>query len=117
MTYQSPRYDWLKDGIATVFRLGTLIAMAIVAAGYLLGLVSGTGDGQQPLVDQLSGGGPEAVIAAGLLALTLLPVAVVIAASIGFAQTGERRRFLTALLVLVLLLASIVTAVVIAQAG
>lgn len=115
MREQRPHFNWLTDGIAAVFRIGTIVAMGIVAAGYLVGLVAGSGDGQRPLVDQLSGGGSVAIIAAGLLVLTLLPVAVVIAAGIGFAQAGERRRFWTALLVLVLLLASIVTAAVIIQ--
>ncbi len=117
MTARGGRYDWLRDGIAAVFRLGTLVAMAIVGAGYLLGLAGEDSKGQQPLLDQLSGGGSEAVIAAGLLALTLLPVAVVIAAAIGFARTGERRSALTAITVLALLLASIVTAAIIAQPG
>lgn len=111
------RYDWLTDGIAAVFRVGTLVAMGIVAIGYLMGLVAGTGEGKQPFVDQVGGGGPVAIIAVGLLVLTLLPVAVVAAASIGFAQTGERRQLMTALLVLVLLLASVVTAAVIVPAG
>jgi uncharacterized membrane protein len=109
--------DWLTDGIATVFRLGTVIAMAIVVVGYAWGLVRGTGDGQQPLLDQLRGGGPEAVIAAGLFALTLLPIAVVIAAGIGFARGGERNRMLTSAAVLGLLLVSLAAAAILAQAG
>lgn len=117
MREQRRRYDWLTDGIAAVFRIGTVVAMGIVAIGYLMGLVSGTGEGRQPFVDQLSGGGSVAVIAAGLLVLTLLPVAVVAAASIGFAQARERRPLMTALLVLALLVASIVTAAVIVPAG
>lgn len=117
MTAGGGRYDWLRDGIAAVFRIGTLVAMAIVGAGYLIAVVSGAGEGQQPLLDQLRGGGSAAVIAAGLLALTLLPVAVVIAAGIGFARSGERRSLLTAIAVLVLLLASILTAWIIAQPG
>jgi uncharacterized membrane protein len=91
--------------------------MGIVGVGYLMGRITGAGDGKRPLVDQLTSGGPVAVMAAGLLVLTLLPVAVVAAASVGFAQSGERRRLWTALLVLGLLLASIVTALVVAQAG
>jgi uncharacterized membrane protein len=117
MREPQPRFDWLTDGIAAVFRIGTLVAMGIVAVGYVAGLVSGAGDGKRPLVDQLTSGGSVAVVAAGLLVLTLLPVAVVAAASVGFARTGERRRLWTALLVLGLLLASIVTALVVAQAG
>lgn len=112
-----PRFDWLTDGIAAVFRIGTLVAMVIVAGGYLLGLVTGKGEGQRPLVEQLSGGGSVAFIAAGLLALTLLPVAVLIAASIGFARTGERRQLTISLVALALLAASILTAVALARPG
>jgi uncharacterized membrane protein len=117
MSEHRPPFDWLTDGIAAVFRIGTLVAMGIVAIGYLTGVVIGKGEGGRPFVDQLSGGGSVAIIAVGLLVLTLLPVAVVAAASIGFAQSGERRRLMTALLVLALLLASIVTAAVIVPAG
>lgn len=117
MRDQRRHHDWLTDGIAAVFRIGTLVAMGIVAAGYLMGLVIGSGDGKRPLLELLTGGGPVAVVAGGLLVLTLLPVAVVIAAAIGFARSGERQRLWTAVLVLVLLLASIVTAAAIAQAG
>jgi hypothetical protein len=53
----------------------------------------------------------------GLLAMTLLPVGVLTAASIGFARSGERGRMLTSIAVLGLLLASLVAAALLARAG
>lgn len=110
-------FDWLSDGIAGVLRIGTLVSVGIIAVGYVLGLVGGFGDGQRPLLELIGGGGPLAIVGIGLLAMTLLPVGVLIAASIGFAQSGERGRMLTSLAVLGLLLASLVAAALFAQAG
>jgi len=111
------RFDWLSDGIAIVLRAGTLIAMGIVGAGYLLGLVGGFEDGQRPLPELVASGGAMAIIGAGLFALTLLPAGVLVAASIGFARGRERGRLLTALGVLGLLVASLVAAALLGQAG
>lgn len=110
-------FDWLSDGIAGVLRIGTLVSVGIIAVGYVLGLVGGFGDGQRPLLELIGGGGPLAIVGIGLLAMTLLPVGVLIAASIGFARSGERGRMLTAIAVLGLLLASLVAAAFLAQAG
>lgn len=117
MNREGPRFDWLGAGIATVLRIGSLIAIGIVGLGYVAGLLSGFGDGQRPLVALLVGGGPTSIVGAGLLGLTLLPVAVLVAASIGFAQSGERGRMLTSMAVLVLLIASLAAAALVAQPG
>jgi hypothetical protein len=110
-------FDWLSDGIAGVLRLGTLISVGIVAIGYLIGLVAGFGDGQRPLLELLGSGGALTMVGLGLLAMTLLPVGVLVAASIGFARSGERGRMLLAMAVLGLLLASLATAALLAGAG
>ena len=110
-------FDWLSDGIATVLRIGTLVSVGIIAIGYAIGLVGGFGDGERPLLELIGGGGPLTMVGIGLLAMTLLPVGVLTAASIGFARSGERGRMLTSIAVLGLLLASLAAAAAIAQAG
>lgn len=110
-------FDWLSDGIAGVLRIGTLVAAAVIAVGYVIGLVGGVGDGQRPLLELIGGGGSLSVLGIGLLAMTLLPVGVLGAASIGFARSGERGRMLTSLAALGLLLASLAAAALLAQAG
>lgn len=110
-------FDWLSDGIALVLRIGTLVSVGIIALGYVIGLVAGFDDGQRPLVELIGSGGPHTLIGVGLLAMTLLPVGVLTAASIGFARSGERGRMLTSIAVLGLLLASLATAALVTQAG
>jgi len=110
-------FDWLSDGIAAVLRIGVLVSVGIIGIGYLVGLVGGFGDGQRPLLDHIAGGGALTIVGIGLLGMTLLPVGVLTAASIGFARSGERGRMLTSMAVLGLLLASLAAAAVLAQAG
>ena len=111
------RFDWLSDGIAGVLRIGTFVSVGIIAVGYVIGLVGGFGDGQRPLLELIGGGGPLTLLGIGLLAMTLLPVGVLTAASIGFARSGERGRMLTSIAVLGLLLASLAAAALLAQAS
>lgn len=110
-------FGWLSDGIAGVLRIGTLVSVGIIAIGYVIGLVGGFGDGQRPLLELIGAGGPLTIVGIGLLAMTLLPVCVLTAASIGFARSGERGRLLTSIAVLGLLLASLAAAALLAQAG
>jgi uncharacterized membrane protein len=102
------RPDLLGSGIAAVLRIGTLAAMAAVAVGYLVLLASGDEPAAQPLLELLEGGGGGAVIGIGLLALTLLPAAVLAVAALGFHRRGERRYALVTLGVLGLLGAGLV---------
>lgn len=111
------RFDWLSDGIAGVLRIGTLVSVGIIGLGYLIGLVGGFDDGQRPLLEMLGSGGPLTMLGIGLLAMTLLPVGVLIAASIGFARSGERGRMLISIAVLALLLASLATAALLTLAS
>lgn len=110
-------FDWLSDGIAGVLRIGTLVSVGIIAIGYGVGLVGGFGDGERPLLELIGGGGPLTMVGIGLLAMTLLPLGVLTAASIGFARSGERGRLLTSIAVLGLLLVSLAAAAILAQAG
>lgn len=106
--------DRLGAPIAHVLRGGTLIAVAVIAVGYLLGLVAGNeGPGPIPLIALLGDGGPDGLIGAGLLLLTLLPLAVLATAVIGFARARERSDMVTSLLTLAALIGSLATAVVI----
>lgn len=107
------RPDLLGAGIAAVLRVGTLVAIAAVGVGYLAIVASGEDPGSPSLVDLLRGGGAPALIGIGLLGLTMIPAGVLVVASIGFWQQGERRRVATALVVLALLLASLATAIVV----
>lgn len=110
-------FDWLSEGIATVLRLGTALSVGILAIGYGIALITGVEDGQRPLLDLITGGGPLMLVGLGLLAMTLLPVGVLVAAAIGFARSGERGRLLASLAVLGLLGASLVAAALLAGAG
>lgn len=106
----------LRTGIAAMLRVGTVVAMGIIAGGYLLGIAASSMEGGGgPLLDQLAGGGPSAIVGAGLLALTLVPVGVVAVALLGFARSGERRLALTAAAVLTLLVASLAVAAIVAS--
>lgn len=104
--------------IARTLRLGTLVAVTAVAAGYLAALQDGSsGLGGAPLPDALARGGADAIILLGLLGLTVLPLAVLGVAAVSFAGRGERRYLLTSLVTLVLLVASLVTAAAVALAS
>lgn len=101
----------LGTGTALVLRWGTLVAMLVIGGGYLAALASGSpAPDHTPLVSLVAGGGPDAVIGIGLLALTLIPLATLAVALAALARSGERRRALTAAVVLLLLLASLATA-------
>ncbi len=78
--------------IATVLRAGTFLAVLGIGAGYALALAGGSSDpGSTPVVEAIGTGGPDALIGAGLIALTVTPLAALAAAAIIFARAGERR--------------------------
>lgn len=107
------RPELLGAGIAAVLRIGTLISMAAVAAGYGWLLASGVEPGTRPLLDLIGEGGGGAVVGIGLLGLTLLPAGVLAVAAVGFIGHGEGRRAGVALAVLALLVAGLVTAILV----
>ena len=90
--------------IGGVTRVGTAVAMLLVATGVLL-----------ELGGELSAGGAASIIGVGLLALALTPVAQVSAAAAAFARLGEHRYLFVSLLVLVLLAAGIAAATVVSR--
>lgn len=114
----APPLASLGRRIAAVLRGGTLLAVAAVGVGFVLGLIDGgPGPGARPIVELIGGGGPDAFIGAGVLGLTLLPVLVALVAAVTFGAAGERRHGLTSLAVLALLVGSLVTAALVTRAG
>lgn len=106
--------DRLGSPIARVLRGGTLVAVTVVAVGYVLGLIAGDdGPGTTPLLALLTSGGADALIGAGLLVLTLVPLVVLAVAAIGFARSAERSDMVASLLTLALLVASLATAILV----
>lgn len=101
-----------------MLRTGTLVAVAAVGAGYLLALISGgDGPGGRPVLDLVSSGSPDALIAIGLLALTFLPLAVLGVAAWTFLASGERRYLVASTATLLLLAGSLVVAAIVAGPG
>ena len=118
MTARPPRDRGVGEGLAAVLRVGTVVAILTIAIGFVVASMTGLPSrGGRPLVEIVLGAGPDAPIAVGLLALTLLPVVAIAYVTWHFARAGERGRALTALAVLGLLLAGLVIAVVIGSAS
>ena len=108
----------LSGGIARTLRIGTIVTIAFVAVGYGLALVGGVpGPGPLPMLELLGGGGSAAIIGIGLLGLTFVPIAVLGVAAIGFRMRGEHRMLTISAVVAILLLATLVTAVVLAPSS
>lgn len=108
----------LGPGVAAVLRVGTLLAVAAVAAGLAAALLgAGPAPGPTPVLDLLAGGGADAIIAAGLLGLTLIPVAALGVALVALLGSGERSRAALTAVVLVLLASSLAVAVLIGAAS
>lgn len=105
--------DLLRGGIAAVLRLGTLAAVVAIAIGYLMLLASGDAPGTQPLLELLPAGGGGAVVGIGLFGLTMLPVAVLTVAAVGFWRRGEQREMALSLLVLALLVGGAVAGAIV----
>lgn len=95
--------------VSVPLRVGTVLAVLLIAVGMLLGLGDGgtTGSSGEPLIKTISAGGWPALISLGLLLLTLVPIAVTTGAVIGFARGGERRYLVASAVVAVLLMASL----------
>lgn len=106
----------LHEGIAGVLRIGTLVAMAFVAAGYGLALFAGAVPaGPLPVLELIGEDAPSALIGIGLLGLAMIPVAMVVVAAVAFASFGERRMVATSVVVVVLLVGALVAAIVFAE--
>ena len=101
----------LEALVAAPLRIGTLVAAVVIA----FGLAVAWGDAPDPrtpdtrsLLDLFAEGGGRAAIGAGLLVLTLIPVATLVAALVGFVRGSERRYVTVTATVLGLLAASVV---------
>lgn len=105
----------LGTRIAAVLRIGTMVAVATVATGFVIALVGGgEGPGPRPVVDLVGAGGADALITIGLLGLTLLPLGVLGVAAFTFGRHGERRYLVSSLTTLGLLIGSLVAAALLA---
>ena len=101
----------LGSTIAATLRWGTIAAVVAIGICFVMAIVTAAPSaGPRPLVDQLADGPPDALIAAGLLGMTLIPAAVLATAAFGFMRLGERRPLIVTLGVLVLLIVSLVAA-------
>lgn len=104
----------LARWIATSLRVGTLSAVLLIGIGYAwTTFVGAPPQGERAITREISDGGGDAVVAIGLLVLTLLPIVVLVVAGVAFARSGESRMVATTALVTVLLVASLVAAAVI----
>ena len=112
-----PGRDLLGRGIATVLRVGTMVAVVAIAIGYGALLATGEDPGARPLVHLVGEGGARALLGLGLLGLTLIPALALVVAAVGFRQRGEHRRVAISLAVLALLLASLAVAFVLTPPG
>jgi uncharacterized membrane protein len=112
----TPRTE-LGEGIAAILRVGTILAVLVIGIGFLVAAMTGLPSrGTRPLTDYVTRTGPDTPIAIGLVGLTLLPLIVLIYAARAFARSGERERFVTTLVVIALLAASLVVSVLIGPA-
>jgi len=107
----------LAGWIAASLRAGTLAAVALIGIGYAWATIGGDArQGERAVIREIAEGGGDSILAGGLLALTLVPIAVLVVAAIAFRRAGERRMVATTVLVGALLVASLVAAAVIGPA-
>jgi uncharacterized membrane protein len=108
----------LGRGIAAILRVGTILAVLTIAIGFVVASMTGLPSrGGRPLTDYLALPGPDAPIAVGLFALTLLPLIAIGYAARVFARSGERHRLVVSLVVIALLGASLVVAAAIGESS
>ena len=102
------------ERVATILRYGTVVSVTVIAAGLAWGIVAGSrGSTDRSVLELIGAGGPDAIIALGLLGLALVPIAALASAVATFAAAGERRAFRVAATVLGLVLASLAAAILI----
>lgn len=97
----------LEGRVARVLRVGTNVAVALVAVGVVLMLVSGRSPTEAaPVLDPaglvagLATLQPAAFIWLGVLVVLATPVARVLTAGIGYLRNGEREMAVVAVLIL-----------------
>jgi hypothetical protein len=100
--------------VAAVLQGGTILSVVAIAIGLVWAVLTGSeAPVDETAVELIAHGGPDAVIAVGLLALTLIPVAMLLAAASVLAELRERRPLVVTALVVLLLVASLVAAALI----
>lgn len=104
--------------VGSALTWGGLAAVLLLAMGVVIRLV--IGEPEPPpgtsLVDVLRDGGAASIVAAGLLGLSLVPIAELAVAAVAFGRSREHRYLLITVVVLGLLLIGLVTAIVAAPA-
>lgn len=100
-------HDRLGAWIGRVLRVGSIASFVLIGAGLAWALVAGSSSaGARPLDALIAQGGPDAVIAVGVLVLVLAPAAGLVAAAAGLWRRGERARAMLAVAVIGVLAAS-----------
>ena len=108
-----PATHALARWVAAALRYGTLGAVALVAIGFAWATVAAEPrGGTRPVAEEISRASGDAVIGIGLLALTLLPVAVLLVAVAAFRRAAEHRMVGVTAAVAVLIVASLAAAAV-----
>lgn len=108
----------LGEGIAAILRVGTIVTVTVISIAFVIAAMTGLPSrGPRPLLDVMLGAGPDAPIAVGLLALTLLPIISLAYAAAVFGRDGERRHLLVALGVLGMLVIGLVVAIAVGLAS
>lgn len=107
----------LEGTIARILTIGTAISVALLAAGVLLLIASGTsplagGPAFDPgrLVADVLALRPEGFLWLGLIAVLATPTGRVLAGLVGYARTGDRPMAVVSALILVVIAASIALA-------
>jgi hypothetical protein len=99
--------------VAAILRGGTIIAVVAIGLGLAWAVLTAAPTStDQTVVELIGAGGADALIAAGLLALTLVPIGALAATAWVFAVLRERRAVVVTVAVLVLLLASLAASAV-----
>ena len=98
----------LGRAIGRVLRIGSLGSFVAIGVGLAWALVtSAPSAGARPLTTLVADGGPDAVTAIGLLALTLAPAVGLVVAGLVLWRRGERARAAVALTAIALLAVSV----------
>ena len=106
----------IEQGIASILRVGTIVSVVVIAVGFIVAAMTGLPSrGARPLPDVVLRAGPDAPIAVGLFALTLLPLAVLAYTGVAFARGGERGRLGATLVVLGLLVAGLAVSAILGR--
>ncbi|HEX5041058.1 MAG TPA: DUF1634 domain-containing protein [Candidatus Limnocylindria bacterium] len=102
--------------IARTLRIGTLLAVACIGAGYVLEALTGQ-SATGSIIELIANGGVGALIGLGFLTLTFTPLVAVAVAAVLLAQRRERGRALAASLAFGLLLASLFAAALLGRSS